>query len=311
MVGNSTKEFVEKVFRDLEIPSGVNDTLISFILKCHNPESIGQFRPISLCNTSYKLITKILVNRLRPFFDDLVSTFQSSFVPGRRAADNVVILGEAIYVLKNKKWRGGLMIVKLDLEKAYDRLEWSFIKGMLRFFNFPENITKLIMNYITTTSINVLFNGGRLDGFQPSRGIRQGDKISPSMFILCLEYLSRVIDKEVTQGNWRGIRLPRGLFTLSHLFSADDLIISSRADMKSSQTLWRVLQTFCATSVSASEKSFSGNTNLERRHRLARMLELGETEQLGRYLGFPMEMRATDNRSFNIIIDRVKEKLEG
>ena len=114
---------------------------------------------------------------------------QSAFLEGKRSSDNVIIAQELIYSLKNKKGKDGFMVVKIDLEKAYDRLEWSFIKMVLEHFNFPRNIINLIMSYVTTTSASILFNGGKLSSFQPSRGIKQGDPLSPFLFLLCIEFL--------------------------------------------------------------------------------------------------------------------------
>lgn len=100
------------------LPTRLSDTLITLVLKVQFPKTISQFKRISLCNTAYKVITKILVNRIRPFLDELMSPFQASFIPKRRAADNVIILREALTKLKQRKGRKGLMIIKLDLEKA-------------------------------------------------------------------------------------------------------------------------------------------------------------------------------------------------
>lgn len=127
--------------------------------------------------------------------------------------------------LGRKQGKNGLMVVKLDLEKAYDRPEWDFIRKTLQFFKFPSSLIELILNCVSSTKINVLFNGGRLETFSPSRGIRQGDPISPYIFILCLEYLSIMIEKEVREGNWKGVMPIRGSMTFSHLFFADDIIL--------------------------------------------------------------------------------------
>lgn len=123
--------------------------------------------------------------------------------------------------LMKKKGKIGAMIIKLDLEKAYDHLEWSFIRKALLFFEFPKCFINLVLRCISSSRINILFNGERLETFSPSRGIRQGDPISPYIFILCMEYLSTLIENEVDQRNLRGIRLTRGSLQLSYLFFAE------------------------------------------------------------------------------------------
>ena len=122
-VGDSVKEEVRNIFLSCEMPTFLNQTLIALIPKQKGPETISHFRPISLCNTVYKLVTKILVQRLRPHVPNLISPCQTAFVAGRRGSDNVIIAQEIIYSLNKRKGKEGFMVVKIDLEKAYDRLE--------------------------------------------------------------------------------------------------------------------------------------------------------------------------------------------
>ena len=119
------------------VPSYLNETLISLIPKCQNPESLSNYRPISLCNSVYKVVSKIIVARIRPYLSNLISPVQTAFVPSQRGTDNVLIAQELFHALDKKKGRTGFMAIKLDLEKAYDRLEWSFIHRVLQAFQFP------------------------------------------------------------------------------------------------------------------------------------------------------------------------------
>ena len=111
-----------------KIPPNLNSTLICLIPKVPNPETVNQFRPIGLCNTLYKTITKILVLKLKPFLSDLIHPLQASFIPGRKASDNVIMVQEIIHSMSLPRSKIGYMAIKIDLEKAYDRLEWSFIR---------------------------------------------------------------------------------------------------------------------------------------------------------------------------------------
>ncbi|GLT27442.1 hypothetical protein SLA2020_024390 [Shorea laevis] len=225
-----------------------NNCLISLIPKIKNPETVKQFRPIGLCNTSYKIISKILVNRIKPFLDSLISPCQASFVPGRKGIDNVIILQELVYSFSKKKGRKGDMIIKLDLEKAYDCLEWSFIREALVFFNFPAKTISLIMSCISSTNISILVNGDKTEPFSPSRGIRQGDPLSPYIFILCLEFLSIKISADMAFGLWKGSKAGKSGPILSHLFFADDLIFVGKASRENCQYLKGVLDFFCKCS---------------------------------------------------------------
>ena len=121
------------------MPSHLNSTLICLIPKFAKPETISQFRPIGLCNTLYKIVTKILVLRLKSFLSDLIHPFQASFIPGRKASDNIILVQEIIHSMNTSKSKVGNMAIKINLEKAFDRLKWSFIHQALIFFNFPLN----------------------------------------------------------------------------------------------------------------------------------------------------------------------------
>ena len=96
--------------------------------------------------------------------------------------------------MEELKEKNGIMAIKIDLEKAYDKIEWSFIREMLLSLNFPSNLVELIMSCLSSVSSSLLFNGGCLDPFWPSRGIRQGDPLSPYLFIICMEYVSHLIE---------------------------------------------------------------------------------------------------------------------
>ena len=176
-MGNSICKEVKTIFKDGLVPDYLNDTLVTLIPKCKSPESLNNYRPIGLCNSVYKILSKILVERIRPHLSKLVSPVQSAFVPGRKGIDNVLIAQELFYALDGKKGKEGYMAIKIYLEKAYDRLEWCFIHKVLQAYHFPQNIVKVIMGCVSSTKISIMFNGGALESFNPSRGIRQGDPL--------------------------------------------------------------------------------------------------------------------------------------
>lgn len=135
--------------------SEVSQTLLTLIPKCDVPSNASQFRPISLCNVAYKVVTKVLTQRLRNILPYVVSASQRSFVPGRTPCDNILVLQEAVHSLNNLKGKKGYMIIKVDLEKAYDRLEWSFILETLFLLGLPPNIIALVRSYLNSVSFSI------------------------------------------------------------------------------------------------------------------------------------------------------------
>lgn len=227
---------VTKVFEERVVPEYLNETFISLIPKSPNSKSLCNYKPISLCNTTFKIVSKIVVGRLGPYLDKLISPNQAAFVPGRRGLDNVVIAQELLHSLNTKKGKVGFMAIKVDLAKAYDCLEWSLVHHVLNAFHLPQMLIDLIMSSISSTSISILFNGGKLNSFKPTRGIRQGDPLSSYIFFLCMEYLGYLINKECTDKKWVPMKASKDNVGIPHLFFADDLMLFPK------QTLWVLIQ---------------------------------------------------------------------
>ena len=142
------------------MPEGINDTTIVIIPKIKNPQSMKDIRPISLCNVIYKIISKCLVNRLRPLLDGMITPTQSAFIPERLILDNALIAFECMHSLNTlKDSRGEYCAYKLDLAKAYDRVDWKFMECMLRAYGFDPIWINWIMTCVTSVKFSVCFNG--------------------------------------------------------------------------------------------------------------------------------------------------------
>ena len=255
VVGPSFCKFIADIFISGKIPKKVNTTLLVLIPKVEHPTSLKMFRPISLCTIAYKTMTKIIANRLQALLPDIIGPHQTSFVHGRHIIDNIVVAQEVVHSMRRKTGKRGLMAIKVDLEKAYDRLNWSFIFETLQLAGIPIQLSRLIMECVTTVTMSILWNGEITEEFSPGRGVRQGDPLSPYIFVLCIERLSHGISQAVREGCWKPIRLVKRGTPLTHLFFADDLLLFAEASIDQAYIIDAVLENYCRSSEAKVNKS--------------------------------------------------------
>ncbi|GKV16524.1 hypothetical protein SLEP1_g27155 [Rubroshorea leprosula] len=183
---------------------------VALIPKEDSPDVIQKFRPISLLNVAYKVLSKLIVNRLCPHLQKIVGPHQSSFLAGRSTVDNIILTQEAVHSMKRLKGRRGAMVLKIDLHKAFDSIDWGFLRQVLTDFNVPQQLINLIMFAVTSVQLEILWNGEPLPSFRPMRGLRQGDPLSPYLFILVMEKLAHMIQGRVFTKDWKPYKLSRG-----------------------------------------------------------------------------------------------------
>ncbi|KAK5811558.1 hypothetical protein PVK06_026904 [Gossypium arboreum] len=141
------------------IDQDLNNTLIVLIPKKENPEDFSHFRPISLCSVLYKLVMKVVANRFKIIFPKLLSQEQAGFIAGRNISDNIILAQEVIHSMRCKRKSNNWMAIKLDLEKAYDRVSWEFIDASLSAAGIPILLRKVIMSAISSSTMQILWNG--------------------------------------------------------------------------------------------------------------------------------------------------------
>lgn len=281
------------------------------------PSYVKQFRPIALCNVVYKIISKVITQRLRSIMPYMVSENQSSFVHGRSTIDNIITLQETIHSFRSLRGKKGYMIIKLDLEKAYDRLEWHFIMDTLAKLGLPVDLCHVIFHCISSASFSVNWNGQALHPIRSTRGIRQGDPISPYLFVLCLERLGHKITDSVVAGEWLPFSFGRGSCPkLSHICFADDLILVAEASLGQVRNIKGILREFCDAfgqkiSFDKSTVFFSSNVPDTIATDLSQELGIQATNDLGVYLGAPMIHQRTSALSYKFVLDKMRKKLSG
>ncbi|CAN0870549.1 Putative ribonuclease H protein At1g65750 [Linum grandiflorum] len=316
VVGVPLANFVANVFREPERIRAVNETLLVLIPKIARPSLITHFRPISLCNVSYKVVTKCIANRLKGLMSHLVHPSQTSFVPGRHITDNIIIMQEVVHSMHGRKGKIGQMVLKIDLAKAYDKISWKFVEETLNLAGIPNPMVSLIMECISTVSFRILWNGGATDSFVPGRGLRQGCPLSPYLFTLCIERLSQLIRLEEDSGSWKSIELARRATKLTHIFFADDLVLFGEASTAQARVVTEVLDKFCLASgqTVSKEKScvyFSKNVSNDLADCICVELGIARTANLGRYLGMPVIHGRPVKGDYEFILDNIDRRLAG
>lgn len=253
-IGTKVCQLIRDIWKEPHRLGKINHTHIILIPKVDNPTSLKEFRPISLCNVSFKIITKIITSRLKNIMPYIIRPQQCSFIQGRQGSDNTIIAQEAIHTMRQCRRTKSYVAIKVDMEKAYDRLDWGFLQDTLLKLGIQDHLIKLIMACTSLTEMKVLWNGEESAPFHPSRGVRQGDPLSPYLFILCMERLGHRILQEVQRGKWKGLRFNKQSPTISHLFFADDLILFGEASGEQIQVMRDIMVNFCKVSAWLSQK---------------------------------------------------------
>lgn len=315
-VGDNIYEIMQSFTSTNHLLKESNKTYICLIPKTKNPTSPSQFRPISLCNSSYKIISKTLVNRLKRIIGDLVGNFQNAFVPGRQLADNCLIAHEVLnWVKKQKKGTLFTGIMKVDLSKAYDRIRWDFVEAVLVKMNFPEKWIKWILQCISTDfSYSILINGEPTPFFNPKAGLRQGDPLSSYIFILCMEALSTTLTKAQETKDIHGIKIARSAPSLTHLFFADDALFFFKGIPKVCWKLKEILSDFCEKSgelinYEKSSLMFSPNTPRRFSSLMRKPLRMKTTNSLGTYLGSDPDINGAKLTKFAGLVEKVNNRI--
>ncbi|KAJ0797670.1 putative RNA-directed DNA polymerase [Helianthus annuus] len=300
-------------FHNARINRGAGSSFITLIPKVKDPISLGDYRPINLIGTVSKILSKVLANRLKTVIDKVINENQTGFIAGRYILDGPLIVSEVIAWAKQSGKK--FFMFKIDFAKAYDNVNWGFLIMVMRQMRFPEEWCSWIYGVLSSARSSILVNGSPTFEFSCGKGMRQGDPISPFLFIIVMEALSGLVKKACDDGIFTGIKLPNGGPTVSHLLYADDAMIMGEWSDANFKTLKRILRIFYLCSglkINISKSTLYGiGVNVEDTKLKADELGCGVGELPFKYLGIQVGAKMGRINSWEPIIEVFQKRLSG
>eukprot|EP00253_Pinus_taeda_P019866 PITA_19866 len=301
-------------FSKCKMGSSIKSTHLALIPKYPNPQSFDRFRPISLCNVSYKIISKILANRLKSILPAIISENQGGFVPRRQIIDNVIIIQEAIHSSISRNEKG--MIIKLDMANAFDRVNQASLKAVMRKFGISELFISRVIECISDIWTAPLINGRPCSAFKSTRGLRQGCPLSPFLYIIMAETLSLHLEHKRRIKEITGIDIVRGAKGINHSLFADDTLLIGGASSLMARRFKEVLDLFLQASGGKlnNRKCMIYTWNVPRHitQRISRIMEIPAQGNWSffKYLGLPLAKDNVKSEIWIKLIENMRGKLQ-
>lgn len=236
IVGNDVTNAILHFFDSLQLPRIINATALALIPKCAGASKITDYRSISCCTTIYKCISKLLTMRLKQVLPTIISHNQSAFVPKRRIGDNIML---AQSICRDYHREAGVprCAIKLDIQKAFDSLNWDFLFGAMSRMGFPTVFLNWVKKCVSSAMISVKVNGSLEGFFESKSGLRQGDPLSPFLFVIGMEVLTAYLSHDLENDPNFTFHWHTQEIKLSHLAFADDLLLFCKGDTHSISAL--------------------------------------------------------------------------
>jgi hypothetical protein len=276
------------------------------------PKKVGavelkDFRPISLVHSFTRLLTKVMARRLAPRMDELVGKNQTAFIQGRCIQDNFLLVRESAKLLHRKKIPA--LLLKIDIAKAFDSIAWPFLLSILRHRGFGPRWIRLIALLLRSASTTILVNGSAGSAFRHGRGLRQGDPISPMLFVIAMDVLSAMF----LAAERAGVLSDLSALGLRHRVSlyADDVVVFARPAVAELDAVWAVLRCFgCASGLVANPaKSSAAPIRCSDDQSISASLPCAVIPLPATYLGLPLSTRKPRKAELHAVIDRLAAKL--
>ena len=297
------------------MPSHINDTHIALIPKKLVPLIPADYRPISLCNVIYKIIAKCIANRLKPHLPNYIHPSQQAFIEGRRISNNIIIAQEITHTFALSSWKSKAFMLKIDLAKAFDRVEWDFIVAALNRIGLHSHFIKLIYACISSPTFSIIINGQPFAKFKGDRGIRQGCPMYPYLFILAINELSIALQEAMSANNFAGVKLGPTCPSIHSLLFADDILVCGQATDQEALRMKQILQNFCnllgqTPNWMKSGIIFSKHVDQNTANAINQIFPVPKIDSNFIHLGHPLIIPGKDRTTaYNFVLDKFKSKL--
>lgn len=293
------------------VNKSINATFIVLIPKNSKPKKVSECRPINLTTSIYKVVAKVLAERLKTVLPSTIVVNQATFIKGRQITDPILIANEIVDFWRCTKKQG--VIFKLDIEKAFDKINWDFLLSILALKGFPDKWINWIRACISSATYSVLINGKPRGYIQASRYIRQDDPLSPFLFVIAMDYLSRLIEKAQQESPIRGFIGQYKEVHVSYLLFADDILLFSKANPAALKNMFLVIKTFEAGSglkIKLQKSSFVGINIIEQTVNEIELIWGCQSSSLPMsYLGVPLGGKPSLPSFWEPIIEKIKKEV--
>lgn len=311
LLGDEVAQSIIHFFHTSFLPSSTNSTILALIPKRPGASAISDFRPIALLNTIYKVISRLLVKRLKPILPSLIVPNQTAFVKDRLMVENTVLAAELVHGYHKRKGPKRITI-KVDIAKAFDTLSWEFLFNCLQGLQLPEVLLKRLKACICSPSFMIGYNGSVQGYFKGRRGLRQGDPLSPYLFVIAMNVLSIMLNKAAHDLKFN-YHSKCSSSKLTHLCFADDLLIFIDGSLESVQNVLQILREFelrSGLAVSVEKSSFFASGLTQQELDVIKVSTGMPHGQLPvRYLGVPLTSKKLSIQNCEVMIQQVKGRL--
>ncbi|CAN1152031.1 LINE-1 reverse transcriptase homolog [Linum perenne] len=314
IVGGDICQAVSQFFATGSLHRSVNSTILSLIPKKINAVNIKDYRPIACCNVLYKCIAKVLATRIASCLPEVISSSQSAFVKGRSIGDNILMAHELVngYHLKHISPR---CAIKIDLRKAFDSVDLSYVLMVMTAMGFPAQFIKWINGCLSSVMISVGVNGGSVGYFKGVKGVRQGDPLSPALFVISMEVLHCLFHRASIEK-----RIPFHpkckKLAIINLSFADDLMVFTNGTLDGVLGIFKVLQDFYSVSglqlnPEKTEIFFSRSVTQQTREEIVNHTGFAEGSLPVRYLGVPLVSGKIKAKDCEVLLEKITAKISG